>query len=186
MALLSASPGLSPSFSWPGVEVSLRILSPLLFPRLLPWQCPTLLHSSEPTSASLTLTSLPHFHPAGCTARLNSVFPRLGSFFFLRWILFSTPSFYPQTRCLLRLPACKLSLAPRLPSLSLPHPNLPNWSWWRFFNTFAPSSPVYISIPVFKLPYPCPSSGVSCESSTALCRFPEDCSVPRCPSLSEQ
>lgn len=56
VALLSASPGLSPSFSWPWVEVSLRILSPPLFPRLLPWQCLALPHSSEPTSESLTLT----------------------------------------------------------------------------------------------------------------------------------
>lgn len=88
VALLSASPGLSPSFSWPWVEVSLRILSPPLFPRLLPWQCVPLYLIPRNLHLRPSPWPLPHFHPAGCTTRLNSVFPRRGSFFFLRWIRF--------------------------------------------------------------------------------------------------
>lgn len=48
---------------------------------------------------------LPPFHPAGWTILLNSGFPRVGSFFFLRWIfsnslVLATAPQSPQASCL--------------------------------------------------------------------------------------
>lgn len=131
-------------------------------------------HSPNKAYICVSSPDLPHFHPAGWMTLSNSVFPKLRSFFLLRWPFFSNSVSVHSPTMFCVLQHCSLfatsPLPPQLVMLSV------LWAWCLPFPLFFPV-PAYTfsfltEIPS-SLPLPSirPSSPLSHEPSTALFRF---------------
>lgn len=93
-------------------------------------------HSPNKAYICVSSPDLPHFHPAGWMTLSNSVFPKLRSFFLLRWPFFSnsvsvhSPTIFCVLRHCSRFTTSQLS--PRVVMLSI------LWAWCLPFPLFFP------------------------------------------------
>lgn len=116
--------------------------------------------SSPRTYICVPHPGLPHLHPAGWTTLWNSGFPSVGSFFFLRWVVFQLPRPSHSPTVSSDLLPVNFTLSPNIQvSLSSPSSAPKLESPWRICNTFSPSlfkSPSHWQTPVYR--HICPVS----------------------------
>lgn len=93
-------------------------------------------HSPNKASICVSSPDLPHFHPAGWMTLSNSVFPKLRSFFLLRWPFFSNSVSVHSPTIFCVLQPSSLSATSQLP----PHLVMLSilWAWCLPFPLFFP------------------------------------------------